>query len=212
MHPLFRYTLIATPLAVLLFLLMSGIHQSWDGHVVSYRPFPEQGSATRQVLIVDDDFGGTEATWPVEAVTGLELQVDPTATPPLRIPDTAATTRKDFGSLWFTVTPPAEPDPEEEAGDEASSETSAAPPAERVLPTYSARTLSMAALMWLFGLAVHNMLRSGSPFSWERGDLSLPPLPGPTGQPATSGASQSQPRSRKGPPPPKPRRGGGRRR
>jgi hypothetical protein len=102
-----------------------------------------------------------------------------------------ARTSKAPWSLWFTITP-AEGD-------------------ARAVPTYSARTISVAVLLWVLGLAIHNMLRSGSPFSWEPGELSLPETQTPAGQPAPTPGSQ-RPRSRKGPPPPKRRRGGGRRR
>ncbi len=190
MHPLLRYVLVATPLAILAFLLLSDVHRAWDGHVVSIRPVPEGGSVTRTVLIVDDDRHGTEAVWPTEFVEGLPVQVDPTATPPLTIPDDAARTQKPRWSLWFTVQP---------NGGSA-----------RAIPTYSARTLSVALLLWMVGLAIHNMLRSGSPFSWVRGDLSLPASQPTTGQAPAPSATKA--RSRKGPPPPRRRRGAGRRR
>lgn len=186
MHPLLRYVLVATPLAVLVFLGASDIHRAWDGHVVSHRPVPEQGSATRTVLIVNEAREGTEATWPADAVEGLPLQVDPTGTPPLRTPEGAARTTKARWGLWFTVTP--------------------ADGAARVVPTYSARSLSLAALLWMLGLAIHNMLRSGSPFAWEPRDLDLPELQDGTGQ-VTPTAPSRKPRSRKTAPPPKPRRG-----
>jgi len=185
-HPLLRYVLIATPIAALVFLLASDVHRAWDGRVVSHRPVPEQGSAVRTVLIVDDDRNGTEAVWPEAAVEGLTLQVDPTGTPPLQVAENAARTTKTRWGLWFTVDPP-----------------DASP---RVVPTYSARTLSLAALLWVLGLAVHNMLRSGSPFAWEARDLDLPPPQDASGQVTPTGPSR-KPRSRKTAPPPKPRRG-----
>lgn len=186
MHPLLRYVLIATPLAALVFLLASDIHRAWDGHVVSHRPIPEAGSDTRTVLIVDDARDGTEAIWPASAIEGLPMQVDPTGTPPLRLPEGAAATSKSRWSLFFTIRPAEGP--------------------ARVIPTYSARTLSLAALLWVLGLAIHNMLRSGSPFAWEARDLDLPEAQGATGQ-VTPPAPARKPRSRKTAPPPRPRRG-----
>lgn len=191
-HPLVRYVLVATPAAVLVFLLLCDLHRGWSGTVVSRRPLVSETATTQTVLIVDNDGDGVEATWPLTATEGADLVIDPTGTPPLRLPEGAPRTFKPRGALWFTVTL-----------DDGT---------ERTVPTTNPRALSLAVLLWLVGLAVHNMLRSGSPFSWSPGDLDLPAPQPASGQPAPDPSPSAAPRSRKGPPPPKPRRGGGRRR
>lgn len=190
MHPLLRYALVGTPLALLVFLGLSDFATRWDGHVVSQRPAGAEDPAVLTVLVVDAEGEGTEVDWPAAVVRPLDLAIDPTGTPPNKIPETAATTSKDRFTFQFTVTP---------AEGEA-----------RVVPTTSARAVSLAVLAWVMGLALFNLMRSGSPWSWEARRLELPPpQPGSTQVPA----APTGPRiPQHGPPPPKRRRGGGRRR
>ncbi|MCA9570712.1 MAG: hypothetical protein KC656_22885, partial [Myxococcales bacterium] len=60
MHPLLRYVLVGTPLAVLVFLGLSNFFTQWDGHAVSRRPAPSDDPAVFTVLVVTDDETTTE--------------------------------------------------------------------------------------------------------------------------------------------------------
>lgn len=197
MQALLRYALVATPLAVLMFLALAGFFSSWDGHVVSHRPARVEDPAVFTVLIVTDDGDGTEHDWPADLVRTLDLDIDPTGTPPRTVPDDAAATSKSRFAMHFTLTPPDGP--------------------TRVQPTLQASALYIPVLAWLVGLFLHNMWLSGSPFSLERRETVLPEGNlDPSRDRAGSGGSGSgggpRTRGRQGPPPPKPRRGRGRRR
>lgn len=191
MHPMLRYLLFATPIAALIFLTLSAFFTGWEGHVVSFRPAAVEDPAVLTVLIVTDEGDGTEADWPADVVRDLNLRVDPTGTPPNKVPEDAATTLKSAFNLHFTVTPT-------EGG-------------TVVVRTTSGRALSAAFVAWLLGIFLHNMWLSGSPFSFEPREHELP---APLASGSSSGGGQvakAPPRSRKGPPPPRPRRGQGRR-
>ena len=192
MHPIVRYVLIATPLCVLLFLALASFFTSWEGHVVSHRPAPSEDPAVYTVLIVTEDGDGLESDWPAELVRGLDLQIDPTGTPPNKIPEEAARTRKAPFALFFTVTPDGEE--------------------SEIVSTSSARNLSVAIVAWFVGLFLFNMYRSGSPFSWEARERALPESQDANLQMHQDPNAQRRAASRKGPPPPRPRRGQGRRR
>ena len=192
MHPALRYALIATPLAALLFLALSGFFAAWDGHVVSQRPAGSEDPAVFTVLIVTDPSTYTEADWPAELVSDLNLRVDPTGTPPNEIPADAAYTSKSRFQLYYTLAP-------------AEGDT-------QVIYTTNARGLSAALLAWIAGFFGFNMWRSGSPFSWEAREHVLPELldnqAGPTQDPQVAARAAHK----KTKPPPKRRRGQGRRR
>lgn len=195
MHPLLRYVLVATTLCAGVFLLSSAFFSSWNGVVISHRPPPADANpSVLRVLIVDEGGAFTEQDWPREMVERLELNVDASGIPPTRLPEDAPRTNKGAFSLFFTVTP-------NEGGSEA-------------VPTTSAQALSISALLWVLGLLVHNMIRSGSPFSWEPKGVTLPEAqPHGVTVPPPPGSTPATPRrSQPGPPPPKQRRGGGRRR
>jgi hypothetical protein len=192
MHPLARYFLVATPLAVLLFLALASFFTAWEGHAVSHRPPPTEDPAVYTVLIVTEGGDAMEVDWPADVVTDLPLDVEITGTPPPTIPDDAPATRKQRFALFFTVTP-----------DEGES---------RVVPTTSPRAISGAIIAWVLGLALFNMWRSGSPFSWEVRARELPTPLDPDLQMHRDAAAERRSQSRKGPPPPHRRRGQGRRR
>jgi len=196
MNALVRFTLVATPLAGLLFLGQAGFSDAWSGKAISYKPSRAAEPAVLPVLLLGDDPEGTIVTWPAEVVRDLARPMEALQIPPRTAPEDAATAAKNRFDLHFTVT-------------KADGES-------EVVPTTSARGLSMAVLAWVLALALHNMYLSGSPFSWEY----RPPQPGEPG-PGGSGSDGSSSgagngrsrasRSRKGPPPPKRRRGKGRR-
>lgn len=196
MHPLLRYVLVGTPLAVLLFLGLSDFFTQWDGRAVSRRPAPTDDPAVFTVLVVTDDGATTEADWPADVVKSLALPVEVTGTPPPRIPETAVRTTKPRFAFYFTTTPPG-------------AET-------QIVRTTSARSVTGAVVAWVLGLAFFNMWRSGTPWSWEAREVPLPVSQGGTLQtdlrPTGGGEPERPRRPGKGPPPPKPRRGGGKRR
>lgn len=187
------YVAIATPLAILLFLFSSAFFTSWDGHVISRRPSPE-GATAVEVLIVTDQHDSLVTDWPLDLVTELDLPADPYLIAPPRVAEDAIATAKSAFSLSYTVT---------------------TTDGERVLPTTSPRALYLAVLAWLLGLAVRNMVVSGSPLVLERRETHLPesmPASGAPVPPAGADAAQGRAvKGRQGPPPPRPRRGAGRR-
>jgi hypothetical protein len=192
MHPLLRYALVATPLCALLFLGASGFFTGWDGHVVGRRPTPSGDRAVDTVLLVTADGSDSEVDWPGDVVTKLDVPIETRRHGPARVPADAPATHKSRYGLHFTVT----------ADDGAIVAR---------LPVL--RPASVAALAWLLGLAVTNLLRSGSPLSWEKRAIALPaPLPGDLQEtkdaPTRPPTKASKPRF--GPPPRKPRRGVGR--
>lgn len=192
MHPLLRYMLIATPLAVLVFLWSANFFTSWTGHAVSFRPTQIEDAPVLKVMILDSDRNGFEVDWPSEVVDPLKLKTDRTGVPPNSAPEGAPETMKTPFSLTFSITP-------------AEGEV-------QWVPTTSPRSLSVAALMWMAGLFLHNMWLSGSPFSWERRELELPETQKPTGATQPDAKAAARARSKQGPPPNKRRRGQGRRR
>ncbi len=190
MHPLLRYVLIATPLCAVVFLVSSGFFYAWDGQVVSQRPSPEEDPAALRVLIVGGDGSTTEQDWSADLVRELKLRVDATGLPPTQIPPNAARSTKPRFGTFFTVTP---------SGEEA-----------RTIYPSMAGPVSLTGILWVLGLLLHNMLRSGSPFSWEpRGVAPVPTQPHGVSVPQGPASTPSRPQQ--GPPPGKPRRGRGRR-
>jgi hypothetical protein len=194
MHPLLRYALLATPLAALVFLWSADFFTTWSGQVVSVRAATTVDAPVLRVLVVEEDRSYYEIDWPKAVVDPLDLDVDNTGVPRTKLPEDAPTTSKDRFSLSFTVTP-----------NEG---------ATKVVPTTSARALSLAFVTWLLGLFLHNMWLSGSPWSWERREFELPKNQeqGTSGQPQEDPQAAKRARSRKGPPPARKRRGAGRRR
>jgi hypothetical protein len=189
MHPLLRYVVVATPLAVLLALALSGFFTAWDGRAIQARPAAAPEAPTRAVLVLADDGSYTEHAWPADLVQRLDLRSDVTGVPPNKPPEDAPRTLKSRFQVFFTVVP-----------DGGASEA---------VPTLTARALSGAVLAWVLGLALFNMGRSGSPFSWERVERVLPtpePAAGVVPPPPAAAA-----RPQKGPPPPKRRKGARRR-
>jgi hypothetical protein len=184
MHPLLRYLLVATTLCLLLFLGLGGFFTSWDGHVVSRRPSAPGAHALDTVLIVTADGNNTEVTWPADTVAALDLPIDAHGTGPARLPKNAAPTHKSRFGFHFTVS----------ADDGAI-----------LAHTPVRRAAIVAVLAWIVLLVGANVLRSGSPLSFEpRAQPSTAPdAMAPAPAPPTSRASKSRP----GPPPRKPRRG-----
>ncbi|MCB9682429.1 MAG: hypothetical protein H6733_13260 [Alphaproteobacteria bacterium] len=191
MHPLVRFVLVATPLGVLLFLVLAGFFTAWEGHAVSHRPAQVEDPAVYTVLIVTDDGRGLESDWPAKVVEPLGLSVDVTGVPPNKIPDTAAVTRKSRFATFFTVVP--------HDGESIA------------VSTLSARALSTAVMAYVLAFFLHNMWLSGSPFSWEIKERAVPDAPTDSPEALTE-AQRKRARSKQGPPPPRPRVGGGRRR
>jgi hypothetical protein len=194
MHPLLRHLLVATPLCAVVFLVSSGFFTSWSGRAVSHRPPPpDTDPVVRRVLVVAEDRTHGEHDWPKEVVEAHVPTADASGIPPSKLPDGLARTRKDSFALFFTVTP-----------DEGPSV---------VVPTTSPRSVGLAALAGVLAVLGLNMVRSGSPFSWEPRGVELPrTLPRALEVPPTPGTLGRPRRAEPGPPPPKPRRGGGRRR
>lgn len=191
MHPLVRYALIVTPVSVLVFLVLSGFFDAWHGRVVSYRPSPSEEPAVLQVLVVAPDRTYSEHAWPADLVRDLTLPPNPSGVPSVKVEPEGPETTKNRFALSFDVSPAEGP--------------------TRRQPTTSARALSSAVLLWLLGLALHNMYLSGSPFSWAPRTRELPETSPRTGE-IPQAAQRRRTRGRPGPPPPKPRRGQGRRR
>lgn len=171
---------------LLVFLAVSDFFASWQGQVVSARPATSEDPAVYQVLVVGDE-GSREVTWPAEVVRPLGLPVDPLALPPVRIPPERPQTSKLRFQLHFLVQDPADP----EGG------------TWQTVPTTSPRGLGLAVVVFLLGLGVRNMIRSGSPASIKERDAYLPPEQASAGTPAP----RSQGRPQKRPPPGKPKRG-----
>lgn len=194
MSPAFRglllYSLGAIPACAVVFLLASGFFSRWDGHAVGVRPDASQGEAVvAQVLILDEDGSSHERAWPVELTRALQLPVNARGIPPARPPEDAPRTIKDMFSLTFSV---------------QLSEGEVT-----IVPTTSPRSLAIAVLVFLVGLAGRNMWVSGSPLGvTSRSSSRVKSLPA-AGQPAhrrRTGVSGT------GPPPARKVRGRGRRR
>ena len=186
------------PVCVGLFLFLASFFTSWDGRAVSVRSSdPEQ--AVYSVLIAPDEGERFEVDWPVIAVEGLNLSIDPLALPPKPLPDGLPRTKKQPWTMEFTVSP--------DGG------------GVRTVPTTGPQAISIALLVFLLGIGIRNMLVAGSPISIEPRGITLPkgqaaagqiaPTSGGTG--GSGGRSSRTSRPRKGPPPGKRRRGGGRR-
>jgi hypothetical protein len=184
MHPLLRYLLVATTLCLLLFLGLGGFFTGWDGHVVSRRPAASGVRALDTVLIVTADGKDTEVEWPADTVAALDLPIDARGTSPARLPKSAAPTHKSRFGFHFTVS----------TADGAI-----------VAHTPVRRAAFVAVITWFALLVGANLVRSGSPLTFEpRAPTSAPPdAPPDASAPPTSRASKS----RRGPPPRKPRRG-----
>lgn len=174
--------------SVLVFLVFAGFFTAWDGRAVSVL---ERGPDQRvvRVLILED--GGTrQVDWPVIAVDGLPLPIDPRALPPLGEP-TGPRTAKERFTLGFTVT--------SEAG------------AVRTIPTPTPQAAAIALLVFVVGVGLRNMVVAGSPVALARTERTAADGPAPS----ATARPQDPPRAargRQGPPPQRPRRGGGRRR
>jgi hypothetical protein len=154
------YAVLATPIAVIVALLASGWLTAWDGALVSMRPPPEDEALWARVLVVEDDGTNRELRWPLRAVKGLDVRLDPAAIPPVRVPPDAIRTRKALGELTFTVSPPGG--------------------ATRRIATTSPQAAAVAVLAWLVGLFLRNMLVSGNPLDITPRPATLPaPLPPP---------------------------------
>jgi len=179
------------PVCVGLFLFLASFFSAWDGRAVSVRSSdPEQ--AVYSVLIAPDEGDRFEVDWPVIAVEGLNLSIDPLALPPKPLPEGLPRTQKLPWTMEFTVTP--------EGG------------GVRTVPTTGPQAISIALLVFLLGVGIRNMMVAGSPISIEPRGITLPKGQAAAGHIVpTSGSSSRPSRPRKGPPPGKRRRGGGRR-
>ena len=135
---------------MLVFLGFSNFFASWNGHAVSVRPTLSENPTVYQVLIVDEDGERHERDWASNAVSGLNLPIDPLALPPLVIPDARPKTRKKAYELQYEI---------ERIQD--------GQPVWQEYPTTSPQALGMAIILWLLGFAGRNMWVSGSPIGFE---------------------------------------------
>lgn len=188
MKGLLKYTLVATPLAVIAFLMLSSFFTSWDGHAVGFRPSRVADPAVYAVVIVDEAGDAIEHNWPGQLVKDLALPVNTSGFAPRKLPEDTPTSRKARYSTFFTV----------KKGDEPS----------RAVPTVNPQAISVAVLLWMLGLALRNMWASGSPFQIEAREFALPSGQSGSGTPA---APTQRTRGKQGPPPGKRRTGKGRR-
>ena len=182
------------PLTAVLFLLLSGFLSSWSGQMVSVRAAtPDQ--TTHQVLVVQDDGSRFEATWPVDAVLGLDLKIDRLALPPSPLPKGLARTQKQRFTLTFTVVP--------DGG------------TAREISTATPQTFALTILALVGGILLRNMVVAGNPLSLDPKGVELVKAQKPPGRVADPGGGDDpptrRPRPKQGPPPPRPRRGSGRR-
>ncbi len=190
MNALLRFiALIATPAALITFLLASGFFRGWSGHAVSFRPVDVENPATFDVLVVEAPGETTVVSWKADLVRELGLRADALMLEPTELPSTAVATTKPSFALAFTID---------------DGETT------RKLSTTSAGTLSIALLTWILLIVLRNMYISGSPWGLEAPEPKNESIR-PTSSSASSGAPRRR-RSQKGPPPPKRRKGSGRRR
>lgn len=199
MPALLRFVaLIATPIALLIFLITGDFFASWDGQVASFKPSRVEDPAVFQVLIVEEDGTAVEKAWPAPLVRELDVTPNALAIVPKSIPEDAPTTAKLGFSFNYKVTIPAKAEGEK---DKSSLHT-----------TISQYSVGVSVIALLLMVALRNMIVAGSPFALER----APETTG-GGSSSTSGGSGSQgrpqrTRGRKGPPPSRRRKGQGRRR
>ena len=88
-----RYALVATPVAVLVFLIAGRFFVSWDGHIVAVRPMTSPDPTHLQVLILAVDRSEQVVQWPIEVLEGRDVPMTGILAPPPKIPDTAPHTR-----------------------------------------------------------------------------------------------------------------------
>lgn len=194
MHPgspiraILTYSLLGVPVAALVFLLTARFFSAWDGYVVAARPLGADRSvpSAYEVLVVDDAHDERVLQWSTKVVEGREIPFTSILVPPPSIPETAPHTSKSRFRLHFLV--------EKDGG------------GHEVVPTTSPSSLALALLVWLIGLAIRNMVTSGSPLSFEARATVLPAALPPAGRVADNPVSKSK----QGPPPPRPRKGRGR--
>lgn len=187
---LWLFVLAMVPVAVFVFLVSSDFFAGWDGHAVSVRPprNPDE-PVTYTVLIAQADADPIERLWPAARVEGLGLPTDPLAIPPTEIPEGRPATVKHRFSLHYRIQEPGG--------------------TWEVVPTTSPSALGLGLLALLLGIALRNMVVSGSPVSIEPRRALLPRAQAAPGQVAPPPRAAS--RGQKGPPPSRPRRGRGRR-
>jgi hypothetical protein len=181
-----QYAAVATPICALVFLATSSFFTSWHGRVVSRQPALTEGAEVRSVLIVSDDGTSTIQQWPTELTDDLALPFDSLLLP-TKSTEGRPLSEKLSLRLHFLVKKEGEAE-------------------WREIPTWSARTLSVAAVLWGVGFLVWNMARTGSPVGREEHATELPDLH-PRGLPQAPPAPNAPRRSQPGPPPPRPHRG-----
>jgi len=135
MQRFLRYAAIATPIAVLAFLILTSFFTSWSGAVVSQRPTQVEDPRTFRVLIVSDARDEMEVDWEADLVRSLELPVNAFGVPPAIIPEDVATTRKMGFSFAWTLT----------QGEDV-----------RVFSTVTGRSVGVPLVLWVFGLFIYN--------------------------------------------------------
>jgi len=194
MHPgspiraVLTYSLFGVPLAALVFLLSASFFTAWDGYAVAARPLGAERSIpiAYEVLVVDDAGDERVLRWSTPVVEGRFIELANVLAAPPAIPDTAPHTSKSRFTLHYLV--------ERDTG------------GHDLIPTTSPQSLGLALLVWLLGLAIRNMVMSGSPLSFESRPTVLPAALPPSGRVADNVVSKSK----QGPPPPRPRKGRGR--
>ncbi|HMV70428.1 MAG TPA: hypothetical protein PKA64_26540, partial [Myxococcota bacterium] len=147
LHPVLRYAILATPVCVLAFLLMSSFFTGWDGRAVSRRPARSSDATVTAVLIVTDDGRATEVPWPRELAEGLGLPERAALVAPNEIPETAPHTTKLPFTLSFVVLPP---------GGVVMSR-----------PTTTPSAVIVPFVLAGLGLLLFNVTQSGVPWSWR---------------------------------------------
>ena len=162
---LLRFVAFTAPVALVVGLWSSDFFAAWDGRAVSVRPARSEEPATRTVSIAEDD-GWFEREWPSEVVAALDLPVDASGIPPVRIAEERPVTTKRRFALHFLV-------------DGADG--------FQVVPTTRPQAVGLALLVWAALVALRNMAIAGVPWSIVPHERFHPETQPPTGQVAVRG-------------------------
>lgn len=180
------YTVIATPIAVLVFLASARFFAAWDGQIVGMQAIGTGRPNAYEVLLMAPSEPPHEVKLAADVVEGRGIPISEVLAPPPTLPAGALHTKKSRFSLSYQI--------EEKGG------------GFDTIPTTRPTSLALAVAVWILGLMVRNVIVAGSPFAMVPG-----PKPAPRQIPTMDEIEERKARrSKKGPPPPRPHRGRGR--
>ena len=159
---LLTYTLIGTPICVLIFLVQSAYFSQWDGHAVSVRGSNATEPSMYTVLIKNDD-GTTLEQIGRQRPSKNWCFLSIIWRSPLGMFRTGREPKEAY-TLTYRVQPAIKidlPDNDEEAEDGSAEPTPE--PEWSSYGTTSPQALAIALIAWIVGLGLRNMLTSGSP-------------------------------------------------